>query len=172
MKIKWETVAARAYFILGVLGLVVVPAILTYMGLGVIGLLFALPILAWIAARFLVHGGAGAFSWLSNWHFRKWEGSYYSFNDVQVRVFEDDGQLWFVLPDVMSAIDMKRVPETFLATHPGDVREVPGKSLKALNPQGLDHLLGRRPEHEAARFLNWMHREVVKPWEKKRERGV
>ena len=52
--------------------------------------------------------------------------------------------------------------------HPREVRVVPGTNLKALDPEGLERLLGKRNEHESIRFLNWMRREVVKPWERKR----
>jgi hypothetical protein len=172
MKVEWDKVAGRSYFILGVLALIAIPAVLAYMGLGIIGVLFALPILAWIGARLLVHGGASAFSWLSMAQYKKWEGAYYAFNDVQVRVYEEDGQLWFVLPDVLRSIGMKEVPAAFRAVHPGDVRDIPGHRLKGLNPQGLERLLAKAREHEAGRFLLWMQREVVKPWEKKKERGL
>jgi hypothetical protein len=168
MKPEWDKIAGRAYFVLGALALVLVPAVLAFMGLGVIGLLFALPVLAWIAARLLVHGGAGTFGWLSRSHLEKWQGTYYAFNDVQVRVFEDEGQLWFVTSDVLLAIGLPRLPEAFRAAHPNDMRAVAGTRLAALNPAGLEHMLARRNEHEAIRFLNWMRREVVAPWEKKR----
>lgn len=168
MKIEWAKVGGRAYFVVGVLALAAIPAFLAYAGLGLIGLLFALPILAWIAARLLVHGGEGAISWLSNWHYRQWEGAYYSFNDVQVRVYEDEGQLWFALADVLKSIGIDKVPASFRDVHPGDVREIPGHRLKALSPKGIEHLLARSLDHEAGRFLLWMQREVVRPWEKGR----
>lgn len=171
MKVEWDKVGGRAYFLFGVLALMAIPAVLAYMGLGIIGLLFSLPILGWIAARLLVHGGASAFSWFASAHAREWEGAYYAFNEVQVRVYEDDGQLWFVVPDVLRSIGIKQVPAAFRAVHPGDVKEIPGHRLKALNPKGVEHLLGKMRDHEAGRFLLWMEREVVKPWQKKRELG-
>ena len=170
MKVEWDKVAGRAWFAVGVLALVAIPAVLAYMGLGIIGLLFALPILAWIGARLLVHGGASAVSWMSLAHARKWDGAYYAFNDVQVRVYEDDGQLWFVLPDVLKSIGLKETPAAFRAAHPGDIRDIPRHALKALNPQGVEHLLAKCHDHEAGRFLHWMQREVLKPWEKRNER--
>ena len=50
-------------------------------------------------------------------------------------------------------------------------RVVPGTRLTALNARALEQMLGKRNEHEAIRFLQWMRREVVKPWERKRERA-
>lgn len=170
MKIEWDKVAARAYFVVGILGLVVIPAVLAFIGLGLIGLLFALPVLAWIASRFLVHGGASAFAWMSTSHYRKWEGGYHEFNGVQVRVYEDEEQLWFVLPDVLESTGLREAPGAFRAAHPGDIRDIPGHRLKGLNPRGVEHMLAKSPGHEAGRFLLWMRREVVLPWERRRGR--
>jgi hypothetical protein len=168
MKFAWDALGGRTLFVVGLLALLVIPAVLAYMGLGIVALLFALPILAWIASRLLVHGGSEALSWMSREPLGKWEGTYYAFNDVQIRIFEDDGRLWFVVGDVMYAIGMKKLPDSFRAVHPRDVRVVPGTRLKSLDPAGLERLLGKRNEHEAIRFLTWMRREVVKPWERKR----
>jgi hypothetical protein len=41
----------------------------------------------------------------------------------------------------------------------------------ALDPDGVEHLLGKRNDHEAMRFLTWMRRDVVAPWEKRRQRA-
>jgi hypothetical protein len=167
---QWDRIAAAAYTVVFVGVIVAVPLALWWHGFGIFALVLALPMVGWLGARVLVHGGFGAFEWLSRMPFMGWEGSYYEFNGVQVRVYEADGELWFVVPDVVRSVGMKKVPESFHAVHPTDVRNVPGKRLKALNPAGVEHLLSRRHEHEAMRFLNWMAREVVGPWEKRASR--
>ena len=168
MKFEWDKIAGRSYFFLGVAGLILIPAVLAYMGLGVIGILFALPVLAWIAARLLVHGGAEALGWFSRSAVEEWEGSYYAFNDVQVRIYEDEGELWFVAADVLKAIGLPELPAAFRAAHPNEMRTVPGTRLSALNPAGIENMLAKRSEHEAGRFLHWMRRDVIGPWEKKK----
>jgi hypothetical protein len=170
MKIPWDKVSGRAYFGVGIVALFAIPLVLAYMGLGLIGLLFALPILGWIASRLLVHGGSHAFSWMSRQALEEWQGTYYAFNDVQVRVFEDDDprRLLFVVDDVVMAMGWKRLPESFRIAHPRDLVPIPGTRLFALDPAGVERLLAKRNDHEAMRFLNWMKREVVAPWEKGR----
>lgn len=171
MKRDWEGAGAKAYFVLGIAALAAVPLGLWWAGLGVIGLLAALPILAWIASRLIVHGGGQAFTWLSRKPYEKWEGNYYAFNDTQVRIFEDEegGELWFVVADVVKAVGMKRVPDAYLATHPAGTKSLEGHQV--MNPAALEALLGRRNERESIRFIQWMRREVVKPWERRRERA-
>ena len=168
MKPDWVGIAAKAWFALGVIALIVVPAVLAWMGLGIIGLLFALPILAWIGARVLIKGTGEAFSWMSLKAVEEWQGAYYAFNDVQVRVYEEDDALWFVLDDVVKALGLKAVPQSYLATHARTGKVLDGR--KVVKPEALDEMLGRRNEHEAIRFLQWMHRDVMKPWQRKRER--
>jgi hypothetical protein len=169
MKIDWAKFGGRTYFFVGVLALLVIPAVLAIWGLGLIGFLFALPVLAWIASRIFVHGGAGAFSWMQRQPLEEWQGMYYAFNDVQVRVYEDDDprRLLFVVDDVVLAVGLKRLPESFRIGHSRELVAIPGTKLLALDPTGIENLLGRRNDHEARRFLLWMRREVIAPWEKK-----
>lgn len=168
---RWDDIAAKLYFALGVAALLAIPFFLWWIGLGVIGLLAALPMLAWIASRLLVSHGGAAFGWIASLPMARWQGAYYSFNDVQVRVFEDEDELWFVAADVLKALGMRGVPDSFLAIYPDGSRVVPGTRLAALNPAALEKMLGKRNEHEAIRFILWMKREVVMPWERKRERA-
>lgn len=106
---QWDGIAAKLYFALGVVALLAIPVGLAWAGLWLVGLLFALPMVAWLVSRLLVQQGGDALGWISSLPLRKWQGSYYAFNDVN--------------------------------------------------------------EHEAIRFLQWMRCEVVKPWERKRERA-
>lgn len=133
----------------------------TMLAVPVVGVALAKPIVL------LSHEG---FSWLWHQPDEKWQGQYYAFNDVQVRVFEDEGELWFVVGDVVTAVGMKAVPASFRAIYPKGSRVLRGTRLTVMNARSLDQLLGRRKEHEAMRFINWMHREVILPWERKKER--
>ena len=161
-----DVAAARAWYIAAVIATAFV-VVLAFRWMGIIGVLLTLPLPAYFVSRLLVQGGADTLTWMSREPLGKWEGTYYAFNDVQIRIFEDDGRLWFVVGDVLYAIGLKKLPDSFRAVHPRDVRVVPGTTLKALDPAGLEHLLGKRNERESIRFMNWMRREVVKPWEKR-----
>ena len=138
---------------------------------GLTAFLFSTPIIGLALCRPLVEGIHEGFTWLSQRPLAKWQGSYYAFNDVQVRVFEDEDELWFAAKDVLAAVGMRSIPDSFLAIYPEGSRVIPGTRLTALNARALEQMLGKRNEHEAIRFLQWMRREVVKPWERKRERA-
>ena len=166
---QWDNIAAKAWFIVSILLLLAVPITLAYMGLNLLAVLFVLPLAAWIAARVIIKGTGEAFTWLSRKPLEAWEGAYYAFNDVQVRVYEDEDELWFVVDDVVQATGLGRLPQSYLATHPRSAKEMGGR--KAMNPAALEEMLGKRTDHESVRFLQWMRREVVRPWERKRERA-
>src|SRR5436190_22475950 len=64
---------------------------------------FSTPIIGVAIARPMVelfHEGIG---WLSAQPLEKWQGNYYEFGGVHVRVYEDDGALWFAAKDVVKA---------------------------------------------------------------------
>jgi hypothetical protein len=130
----------------------------------VFALLFCLPVLAWAVARVAVEGTHESLKWMSDRSLEKWEGIYYAFNDVQIRVYEDDGQLLFAAADVLKSTGIPMIPDSLLAT---SGRQIPGTRLTGLSMPALEKLLLDRNEHEARRFLLWARREVVAPWKKK-----
>ena len=133
-----------------------------------LGFLFALPLAAWLAARFLLKGGSGFVKAIENHALAEWHGVFYAFDDIQVRVFEDDGRLWFVGVDVARALGWKALPQRFLSTRRRLLRVVPGTKLQALDFEGLEVLLGARREVACGRFLRWARMEVVAPWHNQR----
>jgi hypothetical protein len=132
-----------------------------------LALLFCAPFLAWGVARMAVEGTDLGFRWMSNRAVEEWEGIYYAFNEVQIRIYEDEGQLLFVAADVLKATGIPVIPDSLLATVG---REIPGTHLTGLSMPALEKLLLDRNDHEARRFLLWARREVLAPWERRRER--
>lgn len=168
-KPDWFGIGGKAIFFI-VAAFFVALALLAWKGLGMVGLLLTLPVLAWFASRLIVHGSSGAVGWINRKATSEWEGYYYAFNDIQIRVYEDDGRLWFVARDVLTALEMKDVADSFLARFPDDTRLLEREKLTAIDANGLEKLLGNRLDHESVRFLLWMRRDVVKPWERKKQR--
>ena len=168
-KPDWFNVGGKAIFFI-VAAVFIAMALLAWKGLGVVGFLLTLPVLAWFASRAIVHGSGGAVGWINRQATSEWEGYYHAFNDIQIRVYEDDGRLWFVAKDVLKALEMKDVADSFLARFPDNARLLEHEKLTVLDSDGLEKLLGNRQEHEAIRFLLWMRRDVVMPWKKKKEK--
>ena len=163
---------ARSLFVAGVLLVIVGPMVLGVWTIGPGVLLFAIPLIAWFASRALVHGTPGIARVASDAAVAEWQGRYYAFDDFQVRVYEDDDRLWFAVPDVLRAIRWKRLPQGFAATQRHRLRRVEGKRLDVTDLAGLEALLGASREQDCGRLLRWARREVVAPWEKKREGGL
>ena len=158
---------ARALFVLGLLLIVVGPMTFGWWVVGPGVLLFALPLFAYFASRGLVHG-LPAFARMAGDHaMEEWHGAYYAFDDFQIRIYEHDERLWFVVQDVLRALGWKALPQAFIATNRRSLHRVEGTRLDALDLAGLDALLGQRREVDCGRLLRWAHKEVATPWERK-----
>jgi len=161
---NWAFLLLR--LVLGVAG----SALMTWIGWKIGGRTYALiafvvstPLIGVAIARPLVELVHEGFGWLAAQPMAKWHGNYYAFADVQVRVYEDDGSLWFVAKDVVKAAGIQANADTF---HEGRILE--GPNLRCLSPGEVETLLTSHRCHEGGRFILWMQREVVTPWERKR----
>jgi hypothetical protein len=124
---------------------------------------FSTPVIGVAIARPLVELTHEGFTWLAAQPLREWEGNYYAFGGVQIRVYDEDGALWFVTADVTKATGLPSLPRELAAG-----RVISGTRLKALSIGELEKLLLGHGGPEATRFLLWAQREVVTPWERKR----
>jgi hypothetical protein len=131
--------------------------------------MLVVPLVAWVASRLIVRG-TGGFADLAKHHaLREWDGAYYEFDGRQIRIFEDEGRLWFVVIDVARSLGWRRVPQGFLSTQQPRLRPVEGTRLLATDMAGLEILLAARRERECGRLLRWARSEVEAPWLRKRE---
>ncbi len=128
-----------------------------------IGLVFSTPVIGVAIAKPLVEMAHDGFTWLWQQPMAKWQGIYYEFGGVQVRVIEDDGALWFAAADVIRATGIKAKAATLLET-----KRIAEFGLDCLDIDGVERLLTRHRNHEAQRFIVWARREVVTPWERKK----
>ena len=132
-----------------------------------LGIVAATPLVVKLVTRHLIELFHEGFTWLSRQPLQEWEGAYYAFDDIQVRIHEFEGELWFTVADILAAIGAKRLPPAFLATHRAELRRIPGSRKDALPARSLPALLEPMREANAGRFLLWARREVVAPWERK-----
>lgn len=131
------------------------------------GLIIVMPIAAKLVTRQLIELFHEGFTWLSQQPLRQWEGAYYEFDNIQVRIYEVEGELWFAVPDLLKALELKRLPPAFAATHRKSVKRVPGSRLEAIPAGDLPALLEPLRQEKAGRLLLWAQREVIAPWERK-----
>ena len=130
-----------------------------------VALLVSAPTVAWLITRPLIEVMHEGFTWVGNQPLEKWQGNYYQFGSVQVRIF-DDGQLWFAAKDIIEVTGVKANADSLLAVYPGGCKVLDG--LTCLNAPSVEKLLASRSGTESGRFLLWMRREVIAPWERKR----
>jgi hypothetical protein len=128
-----------------------------------VAFVFSTPVIGVAIARPLVELTHEGFGWLSAQPLKEWEGNYYEFGGVQVRVLEYDERLWFAADDVIKATGIRAKGATLSEAH-----AIPGARFPCFTMQGLEQVLGRHRGHESGRFVLWAQREVVAPWERKR----
>jgi hypothetical protein len=131
------------------------------LGWTLIAFLLSVPIGAWLIAKPLVELLHEGLTWLSRHPLEKWQGNYYAFNSVHVRVFDDGERLWFCAQDMVTACHLKALAPA-----------IPGvelvENLPSLDIEGVEKFQGSHPHPELARFLLWAKREVIAPWERKK----
>ena len=126
-----------------------------------VAFVFSTPLIGVAIARpsvELAHEGLG---WLWDHPMREYQGRYYAFNNVQVRVLEDRGRLWFCASDVLKATGVRAVASALPGTS-----EI--ERLACLDIDGVERLHETHRERELGKFVLWARREVIAPWERKR----
>jgi len=120
-----------------------------------IGAILSSPILAVSIARPLVEFAHEGITWLARRPLAKYEGCYYAFDSAQVRIQELHDRLLFHARDVAIATQLEAIPWR-------DHDEY-------VDLATLERWLHWRRDPMAGRFLLWARREVVGPWERKKE---
>jgi len=133
-----------------------------------IALVGSIPVVGFAIANPLIELSHEGIAWM--WHsgLREWEGHYYEFAGVHIRVYELDGRLWFAGKDVIKAADVQANPRLLMTTNPRGCREIPGTGLICLTAEAVEEVILAQSAPEGGRFINWMKREVLTPWERKR----
>jgi hypothetical protein len=133
-----------------------------------VAFLVSVPVVGFAIARPLIELSHEGLTWLRHSPLHEWEGSYYEFAGVHVRVYELDGRLWFGAPDVIKALGLQASPALMLSQNLRGCRKLSGTGIACLTVEAAEKLVLDHAAPEGARFVNWMRREVVTPWERKR----
>jgi hypothetical protein len=165
---RYENAPWRIFNFLVVAGIVALVVWGAWRVLGWVGLLVCLPLGAWFASRAIVHGGEGFFTWLFNLPLARWHGSYYQFDNEQIRVHPHGERVLFVAADVLRATGIAPSPASWLAAHADETIDIPNSRLQGFGMHQIRRLVDEHPASQAGRFMTWAEREVVGPFEKKR----
>ena len=99
----------------------------------------------------------------------KWQGIYYQFAYIQIRMMEVGHELWVVDTDLLRVIGEKPtlMLESLYDAHEYEV--IPGTKLHGFSPVGAEKVLLKSTHFEARRMLLWLQREVYKPHRRKHQ---
>lgn len=157
--------------------LVVATAALVFAGLGfllfgtmglAIGSVITAPIAGMALAKPLVELSAEGLEWFSQAPHNKWNGHFYEFDGVQVRVQDDSDQLLIAAADACKACGIPLTADVKSRIARLSIGKVAGTSVAGVPWKSIDLLLGPDAGREAGRFKLWLKREVVAPWHNRR----
>ena len=103
------------------------------------------------------------YDWVNRSPLAAWQGRYYNFNGVHLRVMPVAQALWIVDRDIFQVLGEKPtllLPDQFDATEYGQIE---GTRFYGFSEAGLERLLIQHPHSESARLLIWLRREVFFP---------
>jgi hypothetical protein len=136
-----------------------------------IAFVLMIPIIGVLLAKPVIESLGAWFNWARKQPYEKWQGNYYEFANIQIRIVEDGDTLWFCDADVFSVLE---IPSSMVSTRinllaPGERKYLEEHGLHALSEQGVLRLLEKAPHRDALPMKHWIEREVIKPFRRKRE---
>jgi hypothetical protein len=135
--------------------------------LGLVVAVITVPLWGVALARPILEFSGHFYDWLNRSPLAEWQGRYYSFNGVHLRVFPVEQALWIVDRDIFKVLGEKPtllLPDQFGATEYGAIEGTP---FHGFSEAGLERLLTQHPHSESARLLVWLRREVYFPHRRK-----
>jgi hypothetical protein len=137
--------------------------------LGPIPAIIGIPIVGVLLAKPVLEGGATWFNWARKQPYAKWQGNYYEFSNVHIRIFEVGNELWVVDEDLLRVIGEK--PSLMLGSlyDPHEYDTIPDTRHHGFSPEGAEKVLQNSKHSEAGRMRLWLTREVYKQHARKRE---
>ena len=106
-----------------------------------------------------------------------WQGRYYAFDGVQIRVLiDDEGHLLIAAGDVLDALRIEgrdRQPDRIRAIAGSDgLRALPGTAQPFFTEIGLQEWLKRSSRRDLVRFAHWLRTQVGEPHRRQQQRGT
>jgi hypothetical protein len=124
------------------------------------GLLLAKPLIGLVAAWF---------NWARREPYAKWQGNYYEFANVQIRILVRSDGLWFCDADVLQVIGEKPARGMENIYSAADHQRFDDERIAAFSEQGVARVLRASRHRDAARMWLWLEREVIKQHYRKLE---
>ena len=145
--------------------------------------IMASSIVVWgvLLAKPIIEFGFNYFHWQKKQPYAKWQGNYYEFANIQIRVIEvpdlsqtasarsSASALWFCDTDVLKVVGKKPTSLLRALYSNAEYRELPNENLNAFSESGVKKYLMTSTHHESKRMMMWIEREVIRPHRKRHE---
>jgi hypothetical protein len=109
------------------------------------------------------------FNWAKREPYAKWQGNYYEFANIQIRVFVQPDGLWFCDRDVLTVIEETRPVALAQIYSDTEYALLEDERLHAFSETGVARMLSTSEHRNAAPMLLWLTREVIKQHHRKLE---
>lgn len=122
----------------------------------------------------LYRGGRALWHWTLDARYAAWNGSYYEFDGLQMRVLFADDDVFIVAADVFDALHLRGhaiEPQRVRAAAGRDgLRKLDGRREIVFTERGLAAWLERRTDEKSVAFQRWVELQVLAPHRRRRDR--
>jgi hypothetical protein len=126
-----------------------------------------------LMAKPIIELGANWFNWARREPYEKWQGNYYEFANVQIRIIElgtgSTQRLWFVAADILKVLGERPTKKLELVYNNAEYCVLPDENLAAFSEEGVKKYLTVSRQPQSVAMLLWIEREVIKPHRRKLE---
>jgi hypothetical protein len=137
--------------------------------LGVVGGVCTVALWGLMLAKPIMELTATWFNWAKREPYAKWQGNYYEFANIQIRVFVQPDGLWFCDRDVLKVIEETHAVAFAQIYAETEYARLDNEHLHAFSETGVERLLRASSHYNAAPMLLWLTREVIKQHHRKLE---
>jgi hypothetical protein len=130
-----------------------------------------IPVIGVLLAKPILESVSSWFKWARKQPYEKWQGNYYEYANVHIRVFDHDDELWFCDVDIFKVLELP-VDTANVRTRlfsASEHRHFAEHKLSAFSEAGVQHMLTKSQHRESRAMLLWIEREVLKPHRRKIE---
>lgn len=103
-------------------------------------------------------------SYVKRQPYAAWQGNYYEFAGSHIRIYCVNRSIWFNDRDVLKVIGQKRSANLKASFDVLEYDSIPSTWQYGFSEEGVEKLLQSSSHRESKRMLQWIQREVVKPF--------
>jgi hypothetical protein len=139
-----------------------------YYKVGWVAGMLSVPLWGVLLAKPILEGTAMWFDHARKEPYAKWNGNYYAFDDTQIRVYEDDGALWFDARDTLKIVGRALDAQLKVAYPPPGLKCADDGRTWVFSETAVLEVVGHTRHARAGPLGLWLARQVIAPFHKRR----